>query len=182
MKMTVENIRMAKQRYNDLSEEEFQRYLDIGKAGTLAHRAGGRSFGPRSKGKAKAKAKSRAQILPGDVADNGAFVLPDAAEAFQGSVAAFNLESFGERYDRFRASLKPQPDALALSQEEAATLTASEENVANTPVAWLVDKGFLNLGEACKRRVFPHGSARMTGLKFQLPAVAAAKARVAKFA
>ena len=138
-KLTAELAASLSAAYHDLSDADWQRYCEAGRAATAVHRMSMRSFPahPRPSRSSQGGAAAAAMILDGDRRLDGVIIASDAPDgAIQNFAGGGTLT---DKYVSFQAELaalfKARVDALDLSEGEVSALARHQETAPCLPAA-----------------------------------------------
>ena len=132
VKLTARLAASLSAAYHDLSEADWQRYSEAGKAATAVHRMSMPAFPAHSRDSRSSQRGNAAvgMLLDGDSTREGVIV---AADAPDGAIQNFaGGGTLADRYVAFQADLaamfKARVDALELSEDEVVALARHQEN------------------------------------------------------
>ena len=168
------------QQYRQLTPEEFARYQEAGRAATLAHRAGHRSFGETRRNAPASRTLRLA--LPGDVMPSGAVVAADIER--DQLVLPYGGPRFEDELEQHAAQLSSSLGTDGLSKEELAEVQGFQQDLPdNLPILSTMGQQ-TEICEGFSRDVFPgalsasssSSAADLTGLRWTPPTARLAQA------
>ena len=120
----IKDFRSLGEQYRALSDAERAHYQEAGAAGTVAHKAGFPSFGPRDR---RPKGIVPPRALPGTVTETGALVALDTEREWQ--VAPYTGPTFEDALEEYALQLNRALGTDALTKQEGQELLSFQQEV-----------------------------------------------------